>query len=188
MDTLERLFATPPLYVSVGADMMSDYAAQLDGSVFGGIDLEGSIQVQIGEHELIYEDDTSADGAREGKFEPGSPAMFAELITRMRNLLASAMFCGTMRVIGEDIGEEEQKNLAQAIDDLGEEFFEITLENALVARMEQVARDDALGEGLQRILSTMREEGIKRGLNKEERDNMTIGDAFGLGEPGDRGS
>jgi hypothetical protein len=31
----------------------------------------------------------------------------------------------------------------------------------------------------------MQEEGLKRGLNKEERANLTLGEAFGLDEEGE---
>jgi hypothetical protein len=39
-----------------------------------------------------------------------------------------------------------------------------------------------VSEGLGRVTRGMKEEGLRRGLNKEEREKMTLEEAFGMEE------
>jgi hypothetical protein len=160
------------IYVDVGYAMDTPTAETMD--VLGAMDLGGKISVDLVRYafgdEYLYEDDPP----------PGSVGMWKMLLTEMRNMLARCFLFGEMRVSGDRLDsfldEEEAKNLDQAVTELGEEYFKITPGLGLGALKGRARDDRDFTDGLKWLGRLMQEEGLARGLNREERRKMTIGD------------
>jgi len=158
------------------------YEARAGGVSLTGVDLGADVCAPISCFDLRYGDE---DDDEHAEFDAGSVEMFVELMTRVRDVLASYMLVGRMNVGIDGFGsldEEDAKNAVEATESRREEFFEIDLYSAFAARKGLHDREAALTGGLKALLDIMREEGLRRGLNKEEREKLTIGEALGLGE------
>ena len=173
---LERFFTVPAaIDVTVDQDGLG-YTAQLMPTL-GSVDLGCEIEVKISYFELEEED---------CEFEEGSKEMFVDLLTRTRDTFANMMLLGRLNVGYGGMGglsEGDEKAFHEAMDSLPEDFFEITLEKAFAARQAMIGREVQMTEGLKTLMNVMNEEAIARGYTKEQREKMTIGDAFGLDDP-----
>lgn len=164
------------IYVDVGYAMDTPTAETMD--VLGAMDLGGKISVDLVRYafgdEYLYEDDPP----------PGSVGMWKMLLTEMRDMLARCFLFGEMRVLSserlrctlEREEDEGAKNLDQAVTELGEEYFKITPGLGLGALKGRARDDRDFTDGLKWLGRLMQEEGLARGLNREERRKMTIGD------------
>ena len=177
VSTLEKFFRVPaPIDVSVDADGWGGYVAQVMPTI-SSTDLGVEVAVKIFEFELEDED---------YPFTSGSEEMFCDLLTRVRDAFANLMLLGTLNVgYGGMYGldKEDAKNFNAAMDSLPEGFFDIDLEKAIAARQEMLKKDQQVVGGVQAILDVMNQEAMRRGYTKEQREKMTIGDAFGLDDP-----
>ena len=160
------------IYVDVGYAWDVPTAETMD--VLGAMDLGGKISVDLVRYEFgdeyLYEDDPPL----------GSVEMWTMLLTEMRNMLARCFLFGEMRVASDTLGsrldEEEAKNLDRAVTELGEEYFKITPGLGLGALKGRARDDRDFTDGLKWLVRLMQVEGLARGLNREERRKMTIGD------------
>jgi hypothetical protein len=111
-----------------------------------------------------------------------SPEAWAKLLREMRDVLARCMILGRMEVATDsfvlDTDEEDYKSIEEAEKLLGEEFFDITPEVALAALQARAENEEKIMAGLKKIMTFMGEEGLRRGLNKEERGKITLREAF----------
>jgi hypothetical protein len=170
--TLTEMLYVGPIYIDVGADMDVP-AAKTEGAVFGTVDLGGEIGVT--HYGRIF-----GDEPLEGDPVPSSVEGWIALLIDMRDMLARCFVLGKMipthGFLCDHLDEEENANLDQAIRELGEEFFEITLDRAIEAIERREEKDERFRGGLKMISDLMKREGVRRGLNKEEREKMTLGD------------
>jgi hypothetical protein len=173
--TLEELFYRGVVLVEVGFSLGGGFLeAQTDSSVMGYADLGGEIRVTL--YEDVIEDKDGSGYAR--------PEAWAELLRETRNMLARCMILGRMKVVASEgyllqTDEENSESIEKAKKLLGEEFFDITFDTAMRALKERYEEEAAVRGGLRIMMNLMEEEGLRRGLNKEERGRMTIGEAFG---------
>jgi len=173
---LEKFFTVPAaIDVTVDQDGLG-YTAQLMPTL-GSPDLGCDIEVKISYFELEEED---------CEFEEGSKEMFVDLLTRIRDTFANMMLLGRLNVGYGGMGglsEGDEKAFNEAMDSLPEDFFEITLEKAFAARQAMIDKERKFAGGLEAVLHLMNQEAMRRGYTKEQREKMTIGDAFGLDDP-----
>jgi hypothetical protein len=172
--TLEKLFYRGAVLVEVGFSHGGGFLeARSDSSVMGYADLGGEIKVTL--YEDVIEDKDGSAYAR--------PEAWAELLRETRNMLARCMILGRMVVANEgflsDTDEENSESIEKAKKLLGEGFFDITFDKAMRALKERYEEEEKVRGGLRMMIKMMEEEGLRRGLNKEEREEMTIGEAFG---------
>jgi hypothetical protein len=103
-----------------------------------------------------------------------------EVIARMRRALAFLGLCGEMLVaVDVDVyGEERKEEALRVIEKLSEQDRTITWND--VRRVNQEAEEEArrVERGFGKLAGFMKEEGLKRGLNKEEREKLTLGEAL----------
>jgi hypothetical protein len=172
--TLEDLFYCGSVLVEVGFGL-SDYPeARTDNTVMGYADLGGEITVTLPEDDVL-EDKDGAIYVR--------PEAWADLLREMRDMLARCMILGRMVVASENslllADEENRKSIEKAKKLLGEEFFDITFDTAMRALKERYEEEEQVRGGLRMMINMMEEEGLRRGLNKEEPGRMTVREAFG---------
>jgi hypothetical protein len=180
--SVSDLLYVGPIHVDVGYDMDAPTAETMDE--LGAMDLGGKISVDLvryafGDEEDLYEDDPP----------PGSVGMWKMLLTQMRDMLARCFLFGEMQVVSDRLGhalkeeeEEEAKNLDRAVTELGEEYFKITPGLGLEALKGRARDDRDFTDGLKWLGQLMQEEGLARGLNREERRKMTIRDFLDDGD------
>jgi hypothetical protein len=109
--------------------------------------------------------------------------MVKKLVSDTVQSLAALGVVGDIRFGYEVSGHPDDEDVEKAMDEVLQSIpnpARITLE--LVAEARKAAREGMEKEAqLYKSLSrAMQEEGLKRGLNKEERDNMTIGEFANL--------
>jgi hypothetical protein len=162
-----------PIHVDVGYDFDVPTAETVD--MLGAMELGGKIRVDLARYpfgdDYLYEDDPPL----------GSVGMWKMLLTQMRDMLARCFLFGEMRVLSSErlrwaVKEEEDRNLEQAITELGEEYFKITPGLGLGALKGRARDDREFTDGLKWLGRLMQVQGLARGLNREERRKMTIGD------------
>lgn len=143
--SISDLLYVGTVHVDVGYDGGGPTAETVEIGL-GGMDLGGTIRVDLVRYafgdEDLYKDDPP----------DGSVGMWTMLLTEMRDMLARCFLFGQMRVVSDTLGrsldEEEEKNLDQAISELGDEDFSIRITpglalNALLGRdrEERAVRD-----------------------------------------------
>jgi hypothetical protein len=183
--SVSDLLYVGPIHVDVGYDMDVPTAETVD--MLGAMELGGKIRVDLARYpfgdDYLYEDDPPL----------GSVEMWKMLLTQMRDMLARCFLFGEMRVLSserlrwavEEEEEEDAKNLDRAVTELGEEYFKITPSLGLEV-LKGCARDDlAFRDGLKWLGRRMQVEGLARGLNREKRRKMTIGEFLDHGEERD---
>jgi hypothetical protein len=171
--SISDLLYVGTIHVDVGYAWDVPTAETID--VLGAMDLGGKISVDLVRYqfgdEYLYEDDPPL----------GSVGMWKMLLTQMRDMLARCFLFGEMRVLSSErlrwaVKEEEDRNLEQAITELGEEYFKITPGLGLGALKGRARDDREFTDGLKWLGRLMQVQGLARGLNREERRKMTIGD------------
>jgi hypothetical protein len=158
------------IYVDVGYDMDVP-AATTDDSIFGALDLGGTVSVDLPQY--LFGDE------ERGEDDPpmGSTQMWMILLARMRNMLASCWLLGQMKpqVMGSrltnQLRPEERENLGRAIELLGEEFFEISPEVAFAAVAARHEQDRQFQDGLHAVFEFIV-------LYQEPGENITIEEAL----------
>ena len=173
INEVEALLNIGSIDFEVGADMHGGYAARTAPTLTSA-DLGATIEVSIDFMEL-EEDDAP---------EEGSVAMFKELINRTKDAIAVMGMTGTLyfRYGGlYPLDEEEQRNFIAAIDEVGYEgSVHVTIKDVVEAKAEQRARDVALGDFFRMVYTSMAEKAVAKGLTKEEREKMTLGETLDL--------
>jgi hypothetical protein len=164
------------IHVDVGYDFDVPTAETVD--MLGAMELGGKIRVDLARYpfgdDYLYEDDPPL----------GSVGMWKMLLTQMRDMLARCFLFGEMRVLSserlrwavEEEEEEDAKNLDRAVTELGEEYFKITPGLGLETLKGRARDDRDFTDGLYRLGRLMQEEGLRRGLNREERKRMPLKD------------
>jgi hypothetical protein len=107
---------------------------------------------------------------------------FEEVVTKMRRTLAYLDLVGEFYVLAEGpfVDETHREEAQRIVDGLSERDRTITSADVQRAREEQVEHAKRVNEGLgKQVTRGMKEEGLRRGLNKEEREKMTLEEAFG---------
>lgn len=87
---------------------------------------------------------------------------------------------GSGFLLGMD--DADREDLRKALGSFSDDDLTITVEDATNARMALIEREREFAEGLSTLSKAMHEEGLRRGLNKEERSELTIGDLAPLSE------
>jgi hypothetical protein len=113
-----------------------------------------------------------------------SPEGWEELLTEVVKVLAFFGLPGEVDVrtdggVWGDVPLEEgdAKTASEAIRRLKERgALTITLEDVAAARGKALEEAESVDGGLKIIKNLVQEEGLKRGLNKEEREKMTLGE------------
>jgi hypothetical protein len=106
---------------------------------------------------------------------------FGEALAKMRRTLAHLSMVGKFYVNANIPFDDEARGEAQrVVDNLSERDRTIT-----PADVQRVLRGDEqrakqVGEGLKHITRLMKEECLRRGLNREEREKLTPGEGFDL--------
>jgi hypothetical protein len=136
-------------------------------------ELEARVEVELGEPVRTY---ISAKCEDLDLDDEEAPWPYAEMIAMLRQALA---FCGVVGRMSFDtswLEGEEYEGATATIARLSEEERTITAED--VPRARQAIADAARreSEGFTMLMKTMQEEGLRRGLNKEERGKMTLGE------------
>ncbi len=83
---------------------------------------------------------------------------------------------------GSALDPDEEREAREAIEKL--DGFEITPEYAASVAEEAQQAAQRAQTNLKKMAMLMQEEGLKRGLNKEERQGMTLGETLGEKPPG----
>ena len=140
------------------------------------------VDVQLGTNILGFPKaahDVGIDGPRTEIVVNGCEEDTYEDVTRqMCRALAVVGFRGEVRLFCEGVADEEQKR--EIFAKVGHLEGTLWLTDEYAARVcaeevEQAEREDA---DFGRIMLFMQEEGLRRGLNKEERAKLTLGEAF----------
>ncbi len=108
-----------------------------------------------------YEDDTYESAARQ-----------------MVRALALLGFRGEVELFYDGMGGEEEKQEILATIARLSDTLQITHEDAMRAASEEVERAEEEQAAFKRLDSFIQEEGLRRGLNKEEREKLTLGDVL----------
>ena len=172
--TLEELLYCGDVGVDVGFTLSGGFVeARTNSTLMNYADLGGEISVTL--YEDVLEDKDGGIYVR--------PEAWAELLREMRDMLARCFILGRMVVSSEGllfgVDEENSKSIEEAEKLLGEEFFYITLDTVMRALKARRDEETKVREGWQMLANLMAEDGLRRGLNKEKREEMTIGEAFG---------
>jgi hypothetical protein len=172
--TLQDLLHFGDVLVEVGFGLGGSLEARTVSSIIGHVDLGGEISV------TLY-DDNLAEHTEEGR-PYAKPEAWAEILREMRDMLARCMILGRMEVVsgGEftlDMDEENLTSIEEAEQLLGQRFFHIDFDTVIAALRERRERQERVRRGLLRMSQLMAEEGFRRGLNREERAKMTLGEA-----------
>jgi hypothetical protein len=127
--TLEELLYRGVVAVEVDFDTHGGLEARTDYSwVMGYADLGGEITVTLDDAIECTEDGMSYV----------RPEAWAELLRKMRSMLARSMILGRMEVArGFFTDEEDHNNIEESMTLLGEEFFNIRLDTAIAALEER---------------------------------------------------
>jgi hypothetical protein len=109
---------------------------------------------------------------------------FGEVLAKMRRTLAYLDLVAEFHVLAEGpfVDETHREEAERVVCSLSERDRTITSVDVQRAREEQVEYAKRVSEGLGRVTRGMKEEGLRRGLNKEEREKMTLEEAFGMEE------
>jgi hypothetical protein len=107
-----------------------------------------------------YEDDTYEDVTRQ-----------------ICRVLAVLGFRGEVRLICDGGAEEEKREIFAKVGHLKGVLW-LTDEYAAGVAAEEVEQAEKEDADFGRIMRFMQEEGLRRGLNKEEREKLTLGEAF----------
>ena len=108
---------------------------------------------------------------------------FEEVLAKMRRTLTHLSMVGKFYVDANIPFDEAARGEAQrVIDNLSEEDRTITPADVQRVFQEDEQRAKQVSEGLTHITRIMKEECLRRGLNKEEREKLTLGEAFGSDE------
>ena len=106
---------------------------------------------------------------------------FEEVLAKMRRTLAHLGMVGKFYVDANIPFDNEARGEAQrVIDNLSERDRTITPADVQRVLQEDEERAKQVSEGLKHIARTMKEEGLRRGLNKEERKKLSLDEVFGL--------
>jgi hypothetical protein len=108
-----------------------------------------------------YEDDTYEDVTRQ-----------------ICRALAVLGFRGAVRLFCDGGADEEEKQEIFATVDHLKGTLHLTDEYAARVAAEEVEQAEKEDADFGRIMRFMQEEGLRRGLNKEEREKLTLGEAF----------
>lgn len=109
---------------------------------------------------------------------------YEDVARQMCRVLALLGFRGEVSLFYDGTGDEEdQREIFATIDRL-KETLRITESDALRVAEEERQKSESLAAGLKKMGSTMKQEGLRRGLNKEERRQMTLGEALEGKPPG----
>jgi hypothetical protein len=140
------------------------------------------IDVELGDSLLGYPQATyelGIDGPRTSIVVEGYEDDTYESVARsMCRALALLDFRGEVRLFYDGMaGEVEKPDVLATIDRLSG-TLQITDEYAMRVVTEEEERAEKERAGFKRVASFMREEGLRRGLNKEEREELTLGEAL----------
>jgi hypothetical protein len=140
------------------------------------------IDVELGTGPLGYPQATyelGIDGPRTSIVVEGYEDDTYETVAQsMCRALALLNFRGEVRLFYDGMaGEVEKPDVLATIDRLSG-TLQITDEYAMRVVTEEEERAEKERAGFKRVASFMREEGLRRGLNKEEREELTLGEAL----------
>lgn len=156
------------IYVEITEDFsLGEIVAETDAAILGAPQLGFELRTQVSV--LDYEDDE----------DPDLEAMLRQVLDGMRLALARCFIWGKMVLTPDDLSEAAQQGFNKALAGLPEEYLRITPALSLKACVGQAERDARFTVGLKLLGNLMQEEGLRRGLNKEERTQMSIGDMMG---------
>ena len=131
--------------------------------------------------EIVINDYTLID---EELDEDGLVAVYEELVFRMLKVLNLLGHRESVALYGESGGNDEldraMKRVLQGIPEKKEEVLR-RLGEGLASSSSESGRSEA-GDDLKSLSQAMKEEGLRRGLNKEERKRATLGELFDLEE------
>jgi imidazolonepropionase-like amidohydrolase len=106
---------------------------------------------------------------------------FEEVLAKIRRMLAHLGMVGKFYVDTNIPFDDEARGEAQrVIDNLSERDRTITPADVQRVLQEDEERAKQVSEGLKHIARIMKEEGLRRGLNKEERKKLSLDEVFGL--------
>ncbi len=106
---------------------------------------------------------------------------FEEVLAKIRRTLAHLGMVGKFYVDTNIPFDDEARGEAQrVIDNLSERDRTITPADVQRVLQEDEERAKQVSEGLKHITRIMKEEGLRRGLNKEERKKLSLDEVFGL--------
>ncbi len=106
---------------------------------------------------------------------------FEEVLIKMRRTLAHLGMVGEFYVDANiPFDGEARKEAQRVIDNLSERDRTITPADIQRVFQEDEERAKQVSEGLEHVAKIMKEECLRRGLNKEERKGMTLDEVFGL--------
>jgi hypothetical protein len=109
-------------------------------------------------------------------------ATFEEILRRAGHMAAYFFLVGEMYVddesrISDERDQHEASAAVKAMRERGE--LTITVEDVVAARREVARANQGIADTVTLIGKIMQEEGLRRGLNKEERAELTLGEVFG---------
>lgn len=108
----------------------------------------------------------------------GYEELIPKLIAKMHRTLAYLGLCGEM-VFDNCLGHgEEREEIRRVLDRLSERDRTITPEDVVRVRKEETEASEQTASLVKRLATFAKEDGLKRGLNREERRTATIGDLF----------
>ncbi len=106
---------------------------------------------------------------------------YEDVIRNMYRALALVGYRGEVGVVAGDLlGKEDKQEAISAIERVGD--FEVTAAYAQRVAQEELEKAEAEARSFRKLASFLQQEGLRRGLNKEERENLTLGEVFREGE------
>lgn len=103
---------------------------------------------------------------------------YEEIIARMHRTLAHLGQCGEMLFNLEDLDAEKRVEAERVVEKLSKRDRTIKPEDVVRVHRKAAEYHERMALRLGELGRVMGEEGLKRGLNKEERKTMTLGDVL----------
>jgi hypothetical protein len=152
------------IYVQVADDFLGGLYARTDDGILGAADLGFELRVTA----FHYEEEE----------DPDVSSWIRELLDKMRLALARCFIWGEMVPYSDLREDEDKETFKKVLNALPEGYLDITPALSMEALAAQSEQDAAFVSGITKLTRLMEEEGLRRGLNKEERAKMTLGEIF----------
>lgn len=107
---------------------------------------------------------------------------YEDVARQMCRALALLGFRGEVSLFYNGTGDEEDKREIFATIDRLKDTLRITEGDVRRVAAEEHQNSESLEAGLKKMGSAMKQEGLKRGLNKEERQRLTLGELYTEGD------
>ncbi len=152
---------------------LSDGVPEASANLEFGTGDRADIVVSMIYEVLMYDDDEEEMGYEE---------LITKVIAKMHRTLAYLGLCGRMFFdpSGLTYDDEVREEAKRVLDGLSEQDLTITPEDVVRVRREEAEASEKTAALFKKLETSAKEEGLRRGLGKEERSRMTLGEAFDL--------